>query len=244
MKPFPCNLFMLCVVGVCLLSSCGGDEDDATDADKGGESPVAHSYVSLDTSDGVLWATTNLGATRPEEKGGYFAWAETSAKNSYLWDTYRYCDGYDKSLTKYCAQADYGFEGYTDATPLTELMPEDDAATQLWGSSWRMPSREEWENLIDECDWSQITLSGTPGFRISSRKHPERSIFLPAAGRMTLSSPYSDGETGYYWTRTLDTEKPTYAYSFCSRSYRQDYVCLPTLRYIGASVRPVYLPNK
>ena len=237
------KILLLAAVAVGLAASCGGDDDDGEASGGGTNVPddktAVHEYVYLDISDGTLWATTNIGAARPEGKGSYSAWAETAQKGQYSWDTYSYCAGSDKTLTKYCAKPDYGNEGYTDKETLEELQPADDAATAAWGSEWRTPSLSQWETLVSECDWKWDSEKGVPGFRVSSRQHPEKSIFLPAAGRRTFSSLDEDKENGYYWSRTLDAETPTSAYALCYFSYMSSHVCLPFMRFLGYSVRPV-----
>lgn len=238
-----CSFFFLVTAAAGLAVSCGGDDDDGEAAGGGTNVPddktAVHEYVYLDTSDGTLWATTNLGASQPEGKGSYFAWAETVQKGQYSWDTYSYCAGSDKTLTKYCSKSDYGYNGFTDAEELTELLPADDAATAVWGSEWRMPSQAEWETLVSECDWKWDSEKDVPGFRVSSRQHPEKSIFLPAAGRRTFSSLGDENENGFYWSRTLDAGTPTSAYALCFFSYMSSHVCLPFMRFLGYSVRPV-----
>lgn len=108
----------------------------------------SHDYVDLGLPSGLLWATCNVGADNPEDYGDYFAWAETEPKSVYNWSTYKYCDGgYYYKLTKYCTRSDFGNNGFTDN--LTVLLPEDDAATANWGNGWRMPTENEWRELID-----------------------------------------------------------------------------------------------
>ena len=112
---------------------------------------VADSYVDLGLPSGTLWASWNIGANNAEEFGDYFAWGETQSKEIYSWETYQYCIGVpssldDCTLTKYCNNPNYGYNGFTDN--LAELLPEDDAATANWGEEWRMPSEDEWEELL------------------------------------------------------------------------------------------------
>ncbi len=78
-----------------------------------------HAYVDLGLPSGTLWATCNIGATKPEEYGDYFAWGETSTKDTYDWTTYKYSKGDEDELTKYCDDSDYGYNygynGFTDS---------------------------------------------------------------------------------------------------------------------------------
>ena len=94
-----------------------------------------HEYVDLGLPSGTLWATCNIGANTPEEYGDYFAWGETQTKDTYSWSTYQYANGtfwQDPQLTKYCTDANYGYNGFTDN--LTTLQASDDPATANWGS--------------------------------------------------------------------------------------------------------------
>ena len=94
-----------------------------------------HDYVDLGLPSGTLWATCNVGAETPEGYGDYFAWGEIEPKSLYEWSTYKYCHGDFDQLTKYCQNATYGYDGYTD--DLCVLLQMDDAATANWGEGWR-----------------------------------------------------------------------------------------------------------
>ena len=124
-----------------------------------------HEYVDLGLPSGTLWATYNVGANSPEEYGDYFAWGETQPKDTYTWSTYQYANGGspwgNPNLTKYCANSQYGYNGYVD--DLTILLPEDDAATANWGSNWRMPTQEEWWELGSNTTHTWTTQNGVNG---------------------------------------------------------------------------------
>ena len=96
-----------------------------------------HEWIDLDLPSGTLWATCNVGAKVPESHGDYFAWGETKPKSIYSWSTYAFCNSKANRLTKYCTNSNYGDNGFTDS--LTELLPEDDAATANWGEPWQTP---------------------------------------------------------------------------------------------------------
>ena len=105
-----------------------------------------HEYVDLGLPSGTLWATCNVGASKPEDYGGYFAWGETNPKNVYDWTTYKLCRGTDRTLTKYCNDSYYGYNGFTDN--LNTLQSNDDAATANWGIGW--PHTEAMERVVAE----------------------------------------------------------------------------------------------
>ncbi len=162
-----------------------------------------HEYVDLGLPSGTLWATCNVGASRPEEYGDYFAWGETTPKEVYKQGTYTWCRGTSDSMTKYCTQSNYGYNGFTDGK--TELDPEDDAAYVNWGPSWRMPSMEQLWELVDQCTWTWTTRNGVDGQLVTGPNG--NTIFLPAAGFRWDSSVDSSGTWGDYWSRTLYESK-------------------------------------
>ena len=88
---------------------------------------------AVDLGLSVKWATCNLGATKPEEYGNYYAWGEITTKASYTWANYKYANEDYEALTKYCSKSNYGKDGFTDT--LTTLAASDDAAIQNWGGN-------------------------------------------------------------------------------------------------------------
>ena len=179
-------------------------------------------YVDLGLS--VKWATFNVGATSPEEYGDYFAWGETEPKETYSWATYKW--GTSSNLTKYNA---------TDGK--TILDPEDDAAQVYWGAKWRMPSKEEVDELTQQCSWIWTTHNNVNGYKVTGPNG--NSIFLPAAGYKGAGPTYPAGEDGLYWTNT--TEKEHYSYLIVlhndappTQAGRQGTRCF------GFAIRPVY----
>ena len=184
-------------------------------------------YVDLGLPSGLLWATCNVGAETPEEYGDYFAWGETTPKDDYTWSNYQHCNGSRNALTKYCNNASCGYEGFTDN--LTTLMPEDDAATANWGNGWRMPTKEEFEELYNNTTYTWTQQNGVNGKLFTASNG--NSLFLPAAGYNNI------GYLGDYWSSSLLTDDPLVAwdFGFSSVSCYMDR----TYRRIGLSVRAV-----
>ena len=205
------------------------------------ESDIQHDYVDLGLS--VKWATFNVGATKPEEFGDYYAWGETETKSNYAWSTYKWCNGSDETMTKYCNNSDYGNDGFTDI--LTVLTSEDDVAHVKWGGSWRMPTLAEQDELLNNCTWALTTLNGVNGYLVTSNKtgYTDCSIFLPAAGYRDDTYLIRVGFFGYYWSSSLLTDYPGGAYGLQSRSggvYSDGwYLNGGNNRNCGLSVRPV-----
>ena len=216
----------------------GGDEEGDDELING------HAYVDLGLPSGILWATCNVGAENAGDYGDYFAWGETTGYNSgktdFSWSTYKYCEGSYTTLTKYCSNSSYGYNGFTDE--LTVLESSDDAATANWGGSWRMPTHAEWEELCntDNCTWEWTTQYGHNGYKVTSNANGN-SIFLPAAGDRVGTSLGNAGSYGVYWSSSLYESYPGIAWScYFDSSYHDaddgDYRCY------GRSVRPVSAP--
>jgi len=186
-----------------------------------------HEWVDLGLPSGTLWATCNIGANSPEERGDYFAWGETEPKDYYDWNTYKWCNGSEYTLTKYCNKSSYG-----TVDNKTELDPEDDAAYVNWGPSWRMPTSEQRQELSQSCSWQWTTVNDVNGYLVTGCNG--NSIFLPAAGY----SHSSVDNIGYYWLRSLNSFGPGSAYFMYF--YRGDWdTWISTDRYYGMPVRAV-----
>ena len=159
-----------------------------------------------------------------------------SSKSTYGWSTYKWCNGSKTTMTKYCTESSYGNNGFTDNKK--ELDPEDDAAYVNWGRDWRMPSQEQFEELINSSytttEWT--TQNGVNGRLITSKSNGN-SIFLPAAGDRSGSSLEYPG-SGYYWSRTLHESYPSHAWSLYFYSSSID-AGTGYSRFYGYSVRPV-----
>ena len=176
-----------------------------------------HDYVDLGLPSGIKWATCNVGATTPEGYGDYFAWGETTPKNNYDWSTYKYCNGSSSTLTKYNTNSSNG-----TIDNKTTLDLSDDAARANWGGTWRMPTRAEQEELINNCTWTWSTRNGVRGYKVTSKTNGN-SIFLPAAGYRTGTSVYTVGSFGYYWSSSLYESIPNSAYGLYFYSDNVDW---------------------
>ena len=175
-------------------------------------------YVDLGLS--VKWATQNVGAKSPENYGDYYAWGETENKNNYSWSSYKWCDGTSTGLTKYNILSTHGI-----VDGKTTLDPQDDVAHVKWGGNWRMPTKTEFQELLDNCTWTWTTLYGISGYLVTSKKigYTDCSIFLPAAGYRYNTSISNAGYNGYYWSSSVNTDTPKDAseliYNIVSPSY-------------------------
>lgn len=201
---------------------------------------VADPYVDLGLPSGTLWASWNIGANNAEEFGDHFAWGETQPKDVYYWETYQHCIGVpssldDCTLTRYCNNPDFGYNGFTD--DLTELLPEDDAATVNWGPDWRMPSKEEWEELLQHTTSTWATSpNGVDGMLFTASNGA--CLFLPAAGFRSIDLFYWPGYYGCYNSRDLYKDEPSDSWGMVF-SVETDCEVSFGWRIVGHSVRAV-----
>ena len=210
----------------------------------GGETPSTMEYVDLGLPSGLKWAKCNLGASKPSERGDYYAWGETAPKAVYDWTTYKWMQAGKSDwqyITKYTF-ADgrtgaiwYDSSGTFIGDNKTVLDEADDAATAKLGSPWRMPTIDEIQELIDKCTWTWTTQDGVNGYQVDGPNG--NAIFLPAAGYRKVSGLKYAGSQGYCWSSSLSTTESNCAYSLDLHSDR--YLIARTYRYFGYSVRPV-----
>ena len=186
-------------------------------------------YVDLGLS--VKWATCNVGASKPEDYGDHFAWGETTTKSVYGWSTYNWCNGTSSTLTKYNTSNIYG-----TVDQKTKLELSDDAARVNWGGNWRMPTYDEFLELREKCTWKWTTQNGVKGYMITNNGN---SMFLPAAGYRYESSLINAGSLGYYWSSSLETGIPYYAWYMELNSIMEEEGSHRGNRSAGRSVRPV-----
>lgn len=219
------------------MLSCNKDEviPDTGDNDSGNqEEESSVEWVDLGLPSGLLWAKCNLGATAPEEYGDNYSWGETAKKEIYDWSTYRYCtaDGDSlQTLTKYNTSENYG-----TIDNLTTLQAMDDAAMSALAGDARIPTREEWEELLNHTTAEWTVQNGVGGYKLTATNG--KSLFLPAAGSSNGSELVAAGVYGFYWSASLYTDSPDDAWSFSF--YSEDHLIGSFgYRADGQSVRPV-----
>lgn len=223
--------------------------------------------VDLGLPSGVKWAKTNVGAANPWDCGDYYAWGETQTKADYDWNTYKF--GNSDKLTKYCNNADFGNEGFTDA--LVTLESADDVAKAVLGADYSMPTIADWEELCSQCYWvwtskydSQdisgyivykaksdadrgviVNANGTPS---ESYSLSDAHVFLPFAGASSgfclsghcIGPSVEVGLSGLYWSSSLNEKCPNNARYCCFDSGSvRPHQSWYCPRYNGLSVRPV-----
>lgn len=143
-----------------------------------GDADVYRAPEAVDLGLSVKWASFNIGANRPEMFGHYFSWAETAPKDRYIHENYTISNKFMEDISG----------------------TEKDAARVNWGGDWRMPTKAEMQELVDDCDWEWSLLNGVQGMRVTGPSG--NSIFLPAAGYRTNDILLDVGVYGLYWSST------------------------------------------
>lgn len=230
------NLFKLIylpvvmVLALGLMSNTVYDKSEDEDADSETDVYPEHEFVDLGLS--VNWALCNIGESDyfPEWHGNLYAWGESVTRD------------YDLE-NHFASRVSYYFDNR-----ITVLEPQDDAATLLWGEDWRMPTKEEFQELVDKCQWEWTQENGHYGYRVTGRNG--NSIFLPSGG-MKIENRWNNYPEGlYYWTSSCNSDRPSgepKAYMFYSvsdgddinKNRRMGVVITPLSLQIGRSVRPV-----
>lgn len=203
------------------LSACSEYEHSIYD-------PLSSEYVDLPTPVGkevdlglsVKWANHNVGATTPEEYGGYYAWGETKMKHEYTEGNYFY-------------RSDNGYVNIGSDISGTSY----DVARVRWGGDWRMPTYDEIKELLDSCSWVRSALNGVVGWKVTGPNG--NSIFLPAAGGRDGTELFGRGTDGYYWFGSLHEIYSEYACNLYFDDFYSHRLDSKNLRLHGFSVRPV-----
>lgn len=214
------KVMLLCVTFGALFACSDGDFDDSgtnSSSNNSGNAFVSPEAIDLGLPSGIKWANFNVGATKPEEYGGYYAWGETEEKSSYHQSNYLYYKngsyigiGYNISATQY------------------------DVAHIKLGGTWRMPTRNELSELLNECTWVWTTLNSVNGYLVTGSNG--NSIFLPATGFYNGDEVVSTTTSACYRSSTLlkITSFEPNSLFFNSKNFEWDWN-----NYYGYSVRPV-----
>ncbi len=177
----------------------------------------------------VKWADRNVGMDYPDSRIEYYAWGETETKEEFTLDNYKWY--VDKEFTKYNTREGWGI---VDNNLVMDI--EDDVAHVRVGGKWRMPTKENFEELLENCVWEFAEVGGKNGCKVTGKTG--NSIFFPFDGGQDGNVPTGVDNTGYYWTTDLNSETPSCAVSVVIRSStRKFYEKAP--RNYGLSVRPV-----
>ena len=135
-----------------------------------------HEYIDLGLPSGTLWATCNIGASKPEEAGDYFAWGEIETKSAYNTNNYKYSISSWTDLTKYNCSSNYCKDGGKVDYEKSLELSDDVVSIQLKGN-WHIPTKEDWEEFLTLCDWEYTNK----GMKVTYKNSTEY-LFLPACG--------------------------------------------------------------
>ena len=190
---------------------------------------AADGVEAVDLGLSVKWANMNVGAKKASGFGTYFAWGETKSKDYYSWNTYAWSKGDSQFLTK-----------YSNTDRRSQLAPVDDAAHVNLGGGWRMPTVDEFEELINNCTWEWTTQDGVNGYNVTSKK-TGNSIFLPITGFRYYADTQFRSIMGVYWTSSLYTGNPNKAWclEFNFSDIKVHYGNLSSNRFSGRCIRAV-----
>ena len=238
-----------------VLTGCKKEDEDeipSSDVNKGATlvKDGDNEYYVVDLGYGFqnkLWATCNIGAASPEHYGEYFAWGEIEPnKENYDWPTYAHCNDSRLKINKYSVDAENTYNNTFDEKKRLEAA--DDIATQRLGSKWSTPTKTDFENLCNRCEWRCGKFNGVWGYLFTSKENGN-SIFLPLAGKRDLKQLLFGESYGFYWSKDLYEDR----YGNQVAEYHNDFASIlrmtkptnPTFqsyeeRYIGLPIRPVY----
>ena len=191
---------------------------------------AGYEYVDMGLS--VKWATMNVGATVPEEGGKYYAWGEVEEKETYMWDNYHYGNS-RTTLTKYCDSEAYGT---VDNKAVLDLL--DDAAYMSWGGKWRMPTYNEWDELLRNSTWTWVEQNGVKGVRVRSTKNGN-CIFLPTTGYKVGADLNNKDINIVFWTSSLSKNGSYMSYGVSVESPNNTASFYGFNRYNGYPIRAV-----
>ena len=198
-----------------------------------------YEYVDLGLPSGLKWAKCNVGAEKETDYGYYFQWGgiEDKSNANCDWSSYKHGDG--SNFSKYNPVLN-GYSGTIDGKVTLDL--EDDAATQIMGGDWRLPTKDEIQELIDNTDseWVEdFNGTGVNGRKFTSKADTSKYIFFPAAGGCDQRSVYDVGSYGDVWSSSLNISNPYSAWYLVFNSVNCGMGRFGN-RYIGRSVRGVF----
>lgn len=213
--------------------------------------PEPEDGPAVDLGLSVLWRNCNLGASKPEEVGDFYSWGALEpcyetldplvwkdyAPDGFFWNSNPFFPTYN-AVSKYCPVGVPSYWAGPDSPEPDNILilePEDDAAFVQLGDTWHIPTRDDWTELINNCEWEWTTIEEVGGYQITGPSG--KSIFLPAGGAFNTYMLEDPGKLGGYWTSNVDSELPDQASKF--HFYPTYYFLAYTFRYAGNNIRPV-----
>jgi len=185
---------------------------------------LGHGYVDLGLNSGLLWATLNVGADKPEEYGPLYAWGEIEPRTWFRLENYKF----------YSPGSNWNESGSFLQIGENICGTEYDVARSKWGGEWRMPTNQEFQELLDNCTFEPVSVNDIVGHKVIGPNG--NYIFISST-----AEPYSNDPFFYYWSGTGNTNNTAYflniykAFSFKVSIFEA---------YRGCCIRPVFSPNK
>ena len=174
--------------------------------------------IDLGLPSGTKWACCNVGASKPEDYGGYYAWGETEEKDYYDWSTYIYKGNEESS--------------YQDiGTDIAGTLY--DVAHVKWQGDWMMPSKERFYELVENCNAETVNQNGVNGRKFTGSNGA--SIFIPFAGKKDNKGLYGNSMFPLYWSSSSCMDDAAWSPDL----YTGDVAANGYTRCEGWSVRPV-----
>lgn len=193
-----------------------------------------HEFVDLGLPSGTLWAKCNVGALSPEDSGLRFAWGEIETKSKFSWGNYKWCSS-STNFTKYTTKTSWTNGKNVDY--LRELLPEDDAVHVLWGGLWKVPTKDDCQELIDCCVWTQEYVNEKYCFKVTGKNG--NYIYIPMCGYYN-DWLYFNGSEMHYMTSTLHEDNNDGFYQLYNPLSRNEVsVTVGGTRFTGYTVRGV-----
>ena len=182
----------------------------------------AKGIYAVDLGLSVKWSSCNVGALSPEECGNYYAWGESESKKDYSSISYKFYNAKKKT--------------YTNIGKNISATSYDVAHIKL-GENWRMPTKSEFDELINECSWKWVKVRGVYGQKVTGPNG--RSIFFPSVGYIHKVDCLNKDLRGHYWSATLNTNQDDRAWNLYFGDGHRGWENGKCKIYNGLSVRPV-----
>ena len=215
-------------------------------------------YVDLGLPSGLKWATCNIGANRPEQVGNFYAWGETVSKKKYVIKNYKFFKmplktrllSALKPTLKYLEYiSDYSTPEYTSLSQIINLNINDDVSYATYGIGWKIPTKQDYEELIANCISKMVCVDGISCIKLTSKVngYEDRSICFPLSDFRNdqhgmshkKNNKKEEAPSGVFcWTSTIRSCQSKDSYAFHSGKYG-DTSIITAFRFIGMPIRPV-----
>ena len=176
---------------------------------------------AVDLGLSVLWADCNVGGDSESPIGGLYGWADPSGEKK------------SQNVADYVPLRKY----LSSQIPMNISGTEYDIASAKWGKGWKMPSKQDWKELIEKCKWTKEKAFHVDGYRVEGPNG--NSIFLPNTG-LRFGETISNTDAGYYWTSEMAlNDRECACYYYFDEKRHNDIVSTRNYVYSGRAVRPI-----